>query len=260
MGALYCLPVWSPEEAMPAESPAHSVVTEPCAKRVRVLFEGQVLADTTHALLMLETRHRPVYYFPRSDVRMELLERTRHSSHCPYKGDASYWSVRSGERIAENAVWSYETPIAGVAEITGRLAFYWDRVDRWLEEDEEIFGHARDPHHRVDVIPSAREVRVVFGGETVARTRKALFLFETGFPTRYYIPPADVRTDLLQPSEQRTICPYKGRASYWSLKVGDKSAPDAVWGYRETLPECPRIKDHVCFYPEKVDRIEVASP
>ena len=247
--------------AGPAESrgkdPNYRVLVEPCAKRVRVVFHGETLADTLNAGLLLETRHRPVYYFPREDVRMELLERTSHRTHCPYKGDASYWTLKVGDRAAENAVWSYERPFPEVSQIEARLAFYWDKVDHCFEEDEEIFGHPRDPHHRVDVLPSSREVRVSFGAELIARTRRAMFLFETRFPVRYYIPPEDVRMEFLEPSNHRTICPYKGRASYWSLRVGQRFAENAVWGYRETLPECPRIKDYFCFYPDKVERIEV---
>ncbi|HXO89409.1 MAG TPA: DUF427 domain-containing protein, partial [Stellaceae bacterium] len=137
------------------------------------------------------------------------------------------------------------------------LAFYWDRVDHWIEEDEEIFGHARDPYARVDVRPSSRAVKVTFNGEAVAQTRRAMFLFETGHPTRYYIPQQDVRMELLTRSDRTTVCPYKGTASYWSLRVGNRLAEDAVWAYVDPLPDCPRVAGYLCFYPEKVDRIEV---
>lgn len=237
--------------------PNQRILVEPCAKRVRVVFNGKTVADTVCARLMLETGHRPVYYFPREDVRADLLQPSKHRTHCPHKGDASYWSLKVGSRIAENALWGYEEPLDKVAPIKGCLAFYWGKVEHWLEEDEEIFGHPRDPHHRVDVRPSSREVRVVFGSETVALTRRALFLFETGMPTRYYIPPGDVRKELLAPSNHRSTCPYKGQAAYWSLRAGDRIAEDAAWCYPEPLPECPRIRDHLCFHPEKVDRLEV---
>jgi uncharacterized protein (DUF427 family) len=159
---------------------------------------------------VFETGHHPVYYFPRDDVRTDLMEPTNHRTHCPYKGDASYWSLRVGNRAVENAVWSYEQPLSGMERIKGLLAFYWDKVEHWFEEDEEVFGHARDPYHRIDVRPSSREVRVIFAGETVALTRRGLFLFETGLPTRYYIPPADVRMEFLTPTRNSSTCPYKG--------------------------------------------------
>ena len=233
------------------------VTVEPSPKRVRVMLNGKTVVDTLNALLLFETGHRPVYYFPRQDVRADFLKRTDHRTHCPYKGDASYWSLAVGDRQVENAVWSYEQPIEMAAAIKGHMAFYWDRVDHWFEEDEEIFGHARDPHKRVDIIPSSRRVRVTVGGELVADTRRALFLFETGMKTRYYVPPADVRSEFLRPSRTTSICPYKGKASYWSLEVGDRVIEDAIWFYPEPLPESVRIKGYLCFYPEKVDSLEV---
>jgi uncharacterized protein (DUF427 family) len=154
-------------------------------------------------------------------------------------------------------VWSYEQPIEEMAQIRDYLAFYWDKVDHWIEEDEEIFGHARDPYSRVDVRPSSRRVQVTFNGEVVAQTQRGMFLFETGHPTRYYIPQQDVRMEFLTRSDRTTVCPYKGTASYWSLRVGDRTAEDAVWDYLDPLPDCPRIAGYLCFYPEKVDRIEV---
>jgi len=235
----------------------HHLAFEPSQRRIRVIFNGKTVADTLRAGLMLETGYMPVYYFPREDVRMDLLERSNHRTHCPYKGDASYWTLKLGGRSAENAAWGYEEPLPEMALIKGQIAFYWDRVDHWFEEDEEVLGHASNPHHRVDVRPSSRVVRVVLGGQVLARTHRALFLFETGLPTRYYIPREDVRMDLLTPSPKQSICPYKGQASYWSAHLGDRLVTDAAWSYPNPLPECPRIKDHLCFYPEKVDQLDV---
>ena len=185
--------------------PRDRITLVPSEKRVRVMAGGASVADSAGTLLLLETGHRPVYYFPREHVRMDLLSPTNHRTTCPYKGDASYFTLKIDGRTVENAAWSYEQPIAGMEPIANRLAFYWDKVDRWREEDEEIFGHARDPFHRVDVLPSSREVRVVFAGETVARTRGGLFLFETGLPARYYVPQADVRMDLLAPTTKTSV-------------------------------------------------------
>jgi uncharacterized protein (DUF427 family) len=235
----------------------HRITVEASARRVRVMFNGKTIVDTLAAGLMRETRHLPVYYFPQSDVRMDLLERTNHKSHCPYKGDASYWTLRVGGRSIENAAWSYENPLPEMAAIKGQIAFYWDKVDQWFEEDEAIIGHPPDPYHRIDVRPSSREVRVMLAGEMLARTRRALFLFETGLPTRYYIPREDVRMDLLTPTATHSICPYKGEASYWSARLGERMVKDIAWAYLAPLPECPRIKDHFCFYPDRVDGLEV---
>ena len=98
-------------------------------RRVRVLFGGRVIADSTRALLLTEGRLPAVRYVPREDCDMSLLDRTAHSSHCPWKGEASYFTIRVGERVTENAIWSYETPNPDVSAIAGCLAFYPDRVD-----------------------------------------------------------------------------------------------------------------------------------
>lgn len=237
--------------------PEHKVAPEPSPRRVRVEFNGEMIADSTNAFLVHETRHLPVYYFPRGDVRMDLLDRTDHTTHCPYKGDASYWTVRVGERSAENAAWSYESPLDDVAEITDTIAFYFGKMDHWYEEDDEIFVHARDPYSRVDVVNSSRPVRVVLGGEMIAETSAARFLFETGLPTRFYIPREDVRMEFLEPSEKTSDCPYKGTASYYSVRVGGTLYEDVVWTYPDPIPECPKIKDYLCFFNEHVDDIFV---
>ena len=238
-------------------NPDYKITFEPSPRRVRVQFNGEWVADTTNAHLLFETRHLPVYYFPRSDVRMDRLTPTEHHTFCPYKGTASYWTIRVGDRTSENAVWGYPDPYDEVAAIRDFVALYWDRVDHWYEEDEEIFVHPRDPYKRVDVVASSRHVQVILGGETVADTRRARFLFETRLPTRYYIPQEDVRMDLLVPSDKTTACPYKGRARYWSAKIGGREYPDIVWGYPEPIPECPKIKGLLSFFNEQVDAVLV---
>jgi len=237
--------------------PPHVVTFERSPKRIRVRFNGETIADTVRGLILFERGLIPVYYFPIDDVRMDLLTPTTHSTHCPFKGDASYWTVTVGDRSAENAVWSYPEPIAEVPELKGHVAFYWNKMDQWLEEDEEVFVHARDPHKRIDVVYSERPVQVILGGETVAESRRALFLFETGLPTRYYLPAEDVRRDLLAPTESQSACPYKGTASYWTATVGGTEYADIVWCYRDPLPEVGRVKDYLCFYNENVDEIRI---
>ena len=226
-------------------------------KRVRVFLGGEAIADTTNATLMRETGHIPVYYFPRDDVRMDLFSATNNETFCPFKGEASYWTIAVGSERAENAVWSYEDPFPEAAHIKDYVAFYWDRVDAWFEEDEEIFVHARDPHVRIDVLASGRPVKVVLGGETVAESDRAMFVFETGMPTRYYMPAEDVRMDLLEPSGTQTSCPYKGTADYWSACLGDETFEDAVRSYPDPLPEVAGIKGLLCFFNERVDAITV---
>ena len=100
----------------------------PAGKRVRVVFNGEVIAESRDALVLEEGKYPPVYYVPRKDVKMERLIRTSHTTHCPYKGDATYFSLSNG-RTARNAVWSYEQPIEKVQAIKDHLAFYPDKVD-----------------------------------------------------------------------------------------------------------------------------------
>jgi uncharacterized protein (DUF427 family) len=231
----------------------HTLYFEDSPRRVRVVFNGETIADSRSVKLLHETGHLPVYYFPQEDVRMELLEESAHTTHCPFKGDASYWSVRVGDKVAENAVWSYPEPLESSPPLAGYLAFYWDRMDHWYEEDEEVFVHPRDPYHRVDVLESSRHVRVSVNGEVVAETDRPKILFETGLPPRYYIPPEDVREDVLAESEKNTQCPYKGVASYYTVEAGGDRVEDLVWYYPEPLPEVEKIRGHLCFFNEKVE-------
>jgi uncharacterized protein (DUF427 family) len=106
----------------------HPITIKPAEGRWRVLFEGRVIADSGEALILKEASYPAVVYFPRQDVVMDTLARTQHATHCPYKGDASYFSLRADGHMAENAVWTYETPFPAMEEITGRLAFYPDKV------------------------------------------------------------------------------------------------------------------------------------
>jgi uncharacterized protein (DUF427 family) len=118
---------------MKIPGPEHPITIEPNPERVRVVFNGHVVADSTRALTLREASLRPVHYIPRADADMSLLVRSTHASHCPYKGDAAYYSLSVEGRTAENAVWTYETPYPAMAPIKEHLAFYPDRVDR-IEE------------------------------------------------------------------------------------------------------------------------------
>ena len=109
--------------------PDHPISIAPNGKRVRVTFAGRVIADTTRALTLQETTYKPVHYIPRADVDMTVFERTAHTTYCPYKGDASYYSIKIGDVTAENAIWTYEHPYPAVGEIAAHLAFYPNRVD-----------------------------------------------------------------------------------------------------------------------------------
>ncbi len=220
-------------------------------RRVRAYFDNQVLVDSEQVLLLFETKRPPVYWFPIQDVRMDLL--APKGAAAASASGTRRWSSNTGARVEENLAWDYPEPAGDLAPLEGHIAFYWNAVDRWFEEDEEVFVHPRDPYTRVDTVHSSRHVRVEVDGQVVAETRRPVLLYETGLPTRYYIPKLDVRMDLLEATDTVTHCPYKGAASYWSLRVGDKTHRDFVWAYPRPIPEIPKIENLLCFYNEKVD-------
>ena len=228
---------------------------EPTTRRVRVMFGGVTIADSRKVMLMLENRRLAVYYFPVKDVRLDLLVPTSYRSQHTGKGEASFYDVKVGEKVADTAAWRYLAPKR--TDLRDYVAFYWMKMDAWFEEDDEVFVHPRDPYHRVDVLNSSRHVKVIVGGEVVAETRRPRLLFETGLPTRYYVPKLDVRLDLLTPTNTVTRCPYKGKASYWSVIVNGKEFTDIVWAYPAPIPECPKIENLLCFFDEKVDAVYV---
>jgi uncharacterized protein (DUF427 family) len=241
---------WNFEPPMLGEA----IYLEPSPKRVRVLLGGQTVADSRHAVLLHESGHQPVYYFPPEDVRSEVCEPTDHHTVCPKKGQASYYTLRVGSRVEENAAWFYPAPVEHAPDgLAGLVAFYFNRMDTWLEEAEEIIGHPRDPYHRIDVIPSASVLRFSKRGELLAATTRAMGLFETNLPTRWYVPREDVAT-ALEPSDSTTICPYKGIAGYHHVRQADGTLhKDLVWYYAEPFAEASRIAGYLCFYNERVD-------
>ncbi|MGN6799719.1 MAG: DUF427 domain-containing protein [Gaiellaceae bacterium] len=231
------------------EPPGSAIFWEPVPYRVRALVEGEVIVDSHNAHLLHETGHLPVYYFPREDVRGDLLVASETTSHCPFKGDATYFSCRVGDRFVDDLVWEYREPLDSVSFIADRLALYWRKADDWLVEDERVHAHPRDPYHRVDVYPTSRHVRVLLDGECVADSTDVTGLFETGHPPRWYLPVDDVRMELLEPSETETFCAYKGRASHFHALRHE----DVAWTYPDPLSEGERVRGLIAFYGERVD-------
>jgi uncharacterized protein (DUF427 family) len=222
-------------------------------KRVRTYLGGELIADTTHPKLVWELPYYPAYYFPRDDVRTELLTPNGHTRHSTTRGDAQNFTVKGGDRKVEDAAWHY--PESPVEALRGLIRFDWDAMDGWFEEDEEVFVHPHDPYSRIDILHSSRHVEVEVNGMKVADTRRPTLLFETGLPTRYYIPKLDVRMDLLTPTEHTTGCAYKGFARYWSVDAGSETFENLAWSYRTPLPDSTKIAGLVAFYNEKVDLI-----
>ncbi len=231
-----------------APPPGMALYLEPAPKRIRVQVGGETIADSRRAMILHESGLQPCYYFPPEDVRRELLEPSERHTRCPKKGEASYYTIRAGGKLVEAGAWTYPDPIAEAPPIKDLIAFYWDRMDHWFEEGEEVFVHPRDPYHRIDILGSDRHVRVLLDGKVLAESRRAVALFESNLPPRWYLPAQDVAVEL-QPSATVTRCPYKGTAAYYSAAGRD----DLVWYYADPLPEVGRIKGLLCFFNEKVD-------
>jgi uncharacterized protein (DUF427 family) len=227
------------------------VRTEASNKRVRVFLAGECFVDTDDALYVWEGPFYPQYYLPLADFRDGALVPTSTTAHSPSRGTATYYTVRAGGRETVDAAWSYtDSPLEALRE---RVRLDWDAMDSWFEEDEEIFVHPRDPATRVQILPSSRHVTVAVEGLVVADSHRPYFLHETGLPRRTYIPKLDVRMDLLVPTQTTSQCPYKGRASYWSVTVGDQVHEDLAWSYPTPRRESEAITGLVCFYDELVD-------
>lgn len=234
-------------------APDHLLYFEDSPRRVRVVVGGETVADSQRVRMLHESGQLPVYYFPVEDVRTELLQHSQRHTRSPGKGEAIHWSLTTGERAVPDLAWEYPRPVEQASWLAGYLAFDWDKVDAWYEEDEQIFVHPRDPYHRVDVRASSRHVRISLAGELLAESRSPKLLFETSLPPRFYLPPEDVRGELLAPSQTRTGCPYKGIARYWSVRLPDGILPDLVWAYPDPFHEGEPIRGLRCFNTERVD-------
>lgn len=238
--------------------PAHRLFFEEFPRRVRAILGGQTVLDSRAGMLLHETGLLPQLYVPETDLRTDVLIPTEHHTHCPFKGDASYWSVQVGDRTAQNAVWGYPQPLHTASWLDGYRALYWGSMDSWLDEDEPVTGHLCDPYHRIDVRHTSRHVRVLAGDAVLAETDSSQLLSETGLPNRYYLPRDAVRTDLLEPSTTSTVCPYKGTADYWTVHLPDgPRLDDAVWCYASPLDSAARVRDHLCLaHPELVVEVD----
>jgi uncharacterized protein (DUF427 family) len=233
------------------DGPAHQLLMHPFPRRVRAEFAGETVLDTRDGVLLHETGLLPQLYVPEADLRADLTEKSELHTYCPFKGEASYYSVRVGDKLERDAVWYYPKPIETAPWLKGYVALYWTRMDRWLDEDDEVLGHLPDPFHRVDVRSTSRRVRVLAGDVVLADSTSALLLSETGLPNRYYLPAADISAELVG-SDTRTVCPYKGRTKYWSVRLPDREIADVAWSYEQPLPESARIAGYRSFAHDEI--------
>lgn len=229
----------------------------PLPQRVRALFEGRVVADSRRAALLREQGHLPVLYLPTGDVERGVLEPSDTTSHCPRKGDARYWHLHVDDRSSEDAAWAYPDPIEGVEPLADYLAFQFDALDAWYEEDEPLEPHPRDPFHRVDTLRSSRHVHVELGGETVVDSRRPVMLTETGLPPSYYVPATDTALTQLRDSEKRSACPYKGHARYFHVEVEGLLRENVAWSYPFPRPAATEVAHLLAFDPVRCDLFTV---
>lgn len=249
-----------PEEVnFTVDAPKHRLFLYPFPRRVRATVAGEVVFDTDRGRLLYESNLLPQLYVPWEDVRRDLLTETDHHTTCPFKGEASYWSLTAGGRTLENVVWSYPTPKESARWLAPYAAFYWDPLDAWYDEEERVYGHLRDPFHRTDVRHSGRLVRVTSGDRLLAESRRALVLSETGMPNRWYLPVDDCEVEALEPSDTRTHCPYKGWAAYYAL-AGAPETPDVAWSYDDPFGSVVEIEGHLSFYGDQVEVTVDGSP
>jgi uncharacterized protein (DUF427 family) len=217
------------------------------SKRIRAVLDGGTVVDTTRALLVWEPRRIvPSYAVPADDIAAELAPagtaatdaagtigaHTPELSGRPVLDPSVPFAVHSAEgHAADLRAGEQDRPGAGFyptdPDLAGYVVLDFGAFDAWYEEDERNVAHPRDPFHRVDVLPSSRHVRVELDGHVLAESSRPALLFETMLPTRYYLPPDDIRTGLTT-SSTRTWCAYKGQASYWSAAAGDRVVPTSA--------------------------------
>jgi uncharacterized protein (DUF427 family) len=243
---------------------------EPSPKRIRAVLGGETWADTVAGMVVWEPRRIvPGYAVPETDLDAELIPAgppPQAEAH-PVAVDADIGdvldprspfsvrttegepvSLRRGSAVLDGAGFRPADP-----DLAGYVILDWSAFDRWLEEDDEVFAHARDPFKRIDVRSTSRHVVVSVDGVVLAESTRARLLFETHLPTRTYVPRSDVRLELLEPSDTRSWCAYKGCARYWSARVNGVLHRDLAWSYEEPLSDGAEVRDRITFFDEKVD-------
>jgi len=234
---------------------------EPRPQRIRVHLDGVPVADTTEAFLVWEPRRVvPLYAVPWRDFTAGL-ERASHVE----PDLASAPPVLQPGRFAVHTTPGHEVDLKVGEKTLSGVAFVPDDPDLgdrvildfsafdWLEEESAVIGHPHDPFKRIDVLSSSRRIQVAVEGVELADSTRAKMLLETHLPVRWYLPRADVRLDLLTPSETDTICAYKGHASYWSYEPAGDDGRDLCWTYLEPLHDAEPVQDMVCFFVERTD-------
>jgi uncharacterized protein (DUF427 family) len=250
-------------------SALHDVRVHSIDKWVRARLGEAIVVSTTAATVVWEPRRVvPSYAVPVSDVHGELV---------PHIGDAGQenivrmgldgppvldpttpfsvhtcagtpLSIRTVHGELPGAAFAPEDP-----DLAGYVILDWAAFTSWQEEDDVVVGHPHDPFDRIDCLRSSRHIVVASAGQVLADTRRSTLLFETALPMRYYVPRDDVRMDVLAPSELRSVCAYKGTASYWSATIDGRVERDIAWSYEQPVHDALPVRGMICFFSERVD-------
>ncbi len=221
--------------------------TVPGYKWIRGLLNGQAVVDSRDFLYVWEIPYWPWWFFRREDIAGDLAETTATASGLPDGAVALDLSC-AGETLT-GAARTYP----GHPVLADWVAIDFEALDRWFEEDIEVFVHPRSPYTRIDALASSRHVVVSLNGVELANSHKPTVLFETGVPARFYLPMTDVRLDLLTENSHHASCPYKGASVSFDAQVGADVVRDVAWTYVLPRPESTPIAGQICFYNEVVD-------
>lgn len=231
------------------------VRTETIGKWVRARLGGELIVETRSPTLVWQGGFPPVYGFAGDAVRADVLQPASRQDYPggfffgPHLPVRTWWDVVAGGSRHPAAAWALDDPA-----LRDLVFLTWEPglID-WTEEDEPVAGHPRDPHKRVEALPSSRHVEVSVDGVVLARSDRPVLLFETDLPTRYYLPPEDVALDLLDPTPNTSLCPYKGIAdSYWTYP-GPAPLRNVAWSYSRPFGAVANIAGRIAFYNELVD-------
>jgi uncharacterized protein (DUF427 family) len=197
----------------------------PTARWIRGMRDGVTVVDSRRAVLVWEPgKMVPIYAFPADDVALGSADEV----------------VSLGVRHVDDV------------DLAGYVTLPWDALEHWYEEDEAVFVHPRDPFVRVDALHSSRHVRVARDGRLLAKSDAPILVFETGLPTRYYLPERDVDASVLAESDLQTGCPYKGFASYRDVVLDGRRHPNLFWYYTRPFREVSEIEGYLAPYSERV--------
>src|SRR4051794_13653246 len=199
--------------------------------RVRAVLAGEVVADSTRVALLHSSGALPVFWFPVDDLSAAHVVRTDTTELRPGLGRIAFHDLAVGRRTAAGAVRASVEPAAGAEFLAGHASLDWDAMDEWFVEEQLVLGHPKDRYTRIDVVPTTRHVQVSIDGAVVADSRRAKILQESSLPWRFYLPPEDVRTDLLLPSGSEARCAHQGSAPPLHPRGGEPGGGDVGWCY-----------------------------